>query len=129
MFESIDATRRVPRQVITRSVVNVVTVSEPTVVPVTVVQTQAFAPTQASDSSTSAVRDGMSVGWIVAVVALVALAISLTVHFLFWRSKRRNRKYGGSRSRRDVQSAYYDITRPPRAEQRRSHRFSNFGRR
>lgn len=64
---------------------------------------------------------GLQAGWIVAIVALILLAMSLTFILLkWWLDRRRSRSMSGRGTNFRPQSEYYEITKPPRSRRRSS---------
>lgn len=65
--------------------------------------------------------NGLTAGWIVAIVALILLAMSLTFLTLkWWLDRRRRRAQHYSEDRYRPQSEYFEVTKPPRARRRSS---------
>jgi len=114
-LDSICVTRLVPRQ----ATVTVVSAPLQTV-------SQSAGQSNVSDSSVDA--NGLSAGWVVAIISLVILAISLSVNVFFYRSRRRSKRgrYGRDRP---ADSMYYDITKPARTYSRRDRDRTSFMRR
>lgn len=87
-----------------------------------VIQTVVTSPQKTHQSESDQQSSSPSSGWIVAIVALVLLAIAVTIiGFTWWNSRRKRRGYRGSAGWPRPRSEYYEISKPPsRRQQLRS---------